>query len=95
MRSRFTAFAIGDVAYLLRTWHPSTRPATLELDDEQRWTHLDIVGASDGGLFDQSGIVEFQAHYRRGHERATVHERSRFARVDGAWHYLDGQLRQV
>ena len=26
MRSRFTAFALGDVDYLLATWHPGSRP---------------------------------------------------------------------
>jgi SEC-C motif-containing protein len=32
MRSRYTAFARGDAAYLRVTWHPSTRPAELALD---------------------------------------------------------------
>jgi SEC-C motif-containing protein len=95
MRSRFAAFAVGDTSYLLRTWHPSTRPATLELDEQQRWTHLDVIDTVAGGLFDQTGIVEFQAHYRHGRQRGTLHERSRFARIDGAWFYLDGQPGQV
>ena len=45
MRSRFTAFATGNAAYLLASWHPSTRPATLELEDDIRWYRLDILGA--------------------------------------------------
>ena len=48
MRSRFTAFAIGDAAYLLSSWHPSTRPSTLELEDDIRWYRLDILGSSGG-----------------------------------------------
>ena len=32
MRSRYSAFVVGDAAYLLATWHPSTRPAELELE---------------------------------------------------------------
>ncbi|MCW3040562.1 MAG: hypothetical protein JWM31_2467, partial [Solirubrobacterales bacterium] len=31
MRSRYSAFAVGDPVYLLASWHPSTRPRSLEL----------------------------------------------------------------
>jgi SEC-C motif-containing protein len=41
MRSRYSAFAVGDPAYLLATWHPSTRPRSLSLDDDVRRTGLD------------------------------------------------------
>ena len=34
MRSRYSAFAVGDAGYLLRTWHPSRRPADLALDPD-------------------------------------------------------------
>src|SRR4051794_6177829 len=52
MRSRFTAFAMGDAAYLLKSWHPSTRPSELDLDPDVRWTRLDILETSSGGPFD-------------------------------------------
>ena len=91
MRSRFSAFAAGDAAYLLRTWHPRTRPAELDLDPAQRWVRLEILAAGAGGAFDEAGTVEFRAHYRHGAERGSLRERSRFARVSGAWRYLDGQ----
>ncbi|MGX7677705.1 YchJ family protein [Jatrophihabitans sp. DSM 45814] len=88
MRSRFCAFAVGDRDYLLETWHPSTRPTELVLDQNLRWTHLDIVDTVRGGLFDQVGTVEFRAHYRQTGTRASVHERSSFTRLDGRWRYL-------
>ncbi len=44
MRSRYAAFAVGDAAYLLQTWHPS-RPHRLRLDPQDRWTHLEVLGA--------------------------------------------------
>lgn len=91
MRSRFTAFAVMDADYLLRTWHPDTRPAALDLDPDQQWTQLDILGTTGGGLLDRDGTVEFRAHYRYGGERDNLHELSRFARVDGRWMYLDGR----
>ena len=90
MRSRYSAFAVGDTAYLLESWHPSTRPSTLELDPEIAWRRLDIVDTVGGGPFDDTGIVEFAAHYRSGGERGVQHERSRFVREDGRWYYVDG-----
>ncbi|WP_286343490.1 YchJ family protein [Frondihabitans sucicola] len=89
MRSRYSAFAVGDVDYLLRSWHPATRPASLELDASVRWFRLDILASTGGGLLDRAGTVEFEAHYRAGSEAATQHENSRFERVAGDWAYLD------
>lgn len=62
MRSRYTAFAVGDTEYLLRSWHPRTRPKTLDLDPDQRWLFLEIVRTERGGPFDDTGTVEFIAH---------------------------------
>jgi SEC-C motif-containing protein len=90
MRSRYSAFAVGDAAYLVRSWHPSTRPGTVRLDPAQRWERLEIVATSGGGLLHAEGTVEFRAHYRIGAEREVLHERSRFVRDDGVWTYLDG-----
>ncbi|RMI35096.1 YchJ family protein [Nocardia stercoris] len=92
MRSRYTAFAVGDTGYLLRSWDPRTRPATLELDPAQRWLFLEVLATEAGGPFDQAGVVEFRAHYRDAAGRAELHERSRFRRADGAWVYVDGDL---
>ncbi|WP_431218411.1 YchJ family protein [Leifsonia xyli] len=88
MRSRFSAFALGDAAYLLRSWHPSTRPAELELDPGLRWYRLDIERTERGGLFDRDGVVEFIAHYKGG-QRGSQHEVSRFIREGRDWFYLD------
>ena len=101
MRSRYSAFVVGDPRYLLATWHPRTRPAGLELDPGIRWFRLDILGCSAGGLLDTEGTVEFSARYRM--PAATVdpatpparpaageqHEISRFSRLDGRWFYVD------
>ena len=90
MRSRYAAFAVGDAGCLLDTWHPSTRPRSLELDPEVRWTGLEIVATSGGGMFEREGTVEFVARYVRDRARGAQHERSRFDRADGRWHYVDG-----
>lgn len=89
MRSRYSAFAVGDTDYLLSTWHPRTRPRTLEQGGEQQWVRLDIVRTIKGGPLDVDGVVEFVAHYREHGERHRQHETSRFVKVDRRWFYLD------
>lgn len=95
MRSRFSAFAVGDDDYLLATWHPSTRPESLELDERLRWYRLDIESTEAGGLGDDAGVVEFTAHYKpkQGSDAAagSQHEVSRFVRHDGRWYYVDAR----
>lgn len=88
MRSRYSAFVRRDEGYLLRTWHPRTRPARLGLDDATRWTGLEILGATEGSAFHSTGTVTFRASFRGG----ALHERSRFERVEGAWVYVDGEF---
>jgi SEC-C motif-containing protein len=88
MRSRYTAFAIGDAGYLLATWHPSTRPRTLELDRRVTWRSLEVVRTERGGPLDRDGLVEFIARYEVDGERGAQSEVSRFVRSD-RWRYVD------
>ena len=88
MRSRFSAFAVGHADYLLESWHPSTRPAALELDSELRWYRLDILGTRAGGPLDREGTVEFDAFYRSPACSGSQRENSSFVREDGLWYYL-------
>lgn len=88
MRSRYSAFVRGDAGYLLRTWHPRTRPERLDLDPRMKWTGLEILDSTDGSAFHAKGTVTFRASYRGG----SLHERSRFERVAEAWAYVDGDF---
>lgn len=93
MRSRYRAFRDGDAAWLLRTWHPSTRPTELDLSDNPVWRGLQIVDTVDGGPADPTGIVEFRATYRAPDGGVGVQqERSRFVREEGRWFYIDGDV---
>jgi len=92
MRSRYSAFALLDADYLLRTWHPRTAPGELELDPGMQWRRLDILSTSRGGPLDTEGMVEFKAYYRHGSERGVLHEASRFLRENRRWLYLDGDV---
>ena len=91
MRSRFSAYAVGDLDYLWQTWHPRTRPATLT-PGELTWTSLSILDTVDGAAGDQTGEVEFRAHFLDGRGSGTLHERSRFEVRARRWFYVDGEL---
>ncbi|MFF3286533.1 YchJ family protein [Streptomyces sp. NPDC003023] len=92
MRSRYSAFAVGDAAYLLHTWHSSTKPRHLELDPGMQWTSLEIIATTDGSAFHTTGTVTFRARYRHHGKRGALHEHSNFERQKGAWVYVDGEF---
>ena len=91
MRSRYAAYAVGDLDYVWRTWHPRTRPETLTSSDEV-WTGLEIIDLVAGSEGDEAGVVEFRAHYCRHGRRGTLHERSHFAVRARRWLYVEGEL---
>lgn len=93
MRSRYSAYVLKREDYLLATWHPHTRPASLRLTAQpaHTWLGLDVQReASDAA---DHATVEFVARYRTGGGRAQrLHELSRFVREHGRWYYLDGDI---
>lgn len=88
MRSRYSAFALGDEEYLRETWHPGTVPDGDILDPSTRWLGLEIVDSpvAEG----KKGVVEFIARYRDSKEHGELRERSRFVFQSERWWYLDG-----
>ena len=90
MRSRYSAFALGNARYLLESWHPRTRPRTVDVDPEVRWTGLDVLARTGGSPLETEGTVEFRAHYVVAGRAGAQHENSRFVRESGRWTYLDG-----
>jgi len=88
MRSRYSAFVLGNVPYLLATWHASTRPAELELEPA-KWLGLELRHHALNGP--EAAEVEFVARFRAGGRAVRQHERSRFVREGGRWFYVDGQ----
>lgn len=85
MRSRFSAFAINDEAYLLRSWHRRTRPQSLKLEQSVKWVKLKIIDSNhDHVEFIATSKIQGKAH--------RLHERSRFVLEGGEWFYLDGEI---
>ena len=91
MRSRYSAFVLQDGAYLLATWHASTRPATLDFEPVPKWLGLEVRAHQTTGV--DTAEVEFVARYRVEGRAVRLHERSRFVREDGRWYYVDGDPR--
>ena len=91
MRSRYSAYAVGDMDYVWRTWHPRTRPEALSPSGET-WMGLEILDTVAGQPGDEEGEVEFRAHYSRNRRSGTLHERSHFAVRARRWFYVDGEL---
>ena len=83
-----SAFAVGDLGYLLGTYHHSSRPEAFSLDPSIEWIRLAVLETEDGGLFDSAGTVRFRAVYARDSKRAVMDEKSRFVREDGRWTYV-------
>lgn len=92
MRSRYSAFAVGDVTYLVESWHPLRRPDEVRLDTTRDWVGLEIVRTLAGGPDDDHGVVEYKASSVSGGRRSVLHEVSRFERVAGRWVYVDGDF---
>jgi SEC-C motif-containing protein len=91
MRSRYSAFVVRDEPYLLASWHPRTRPASVPFDLKQKWLGLEIIDARETSA--TTAEVEFIARYRIGGASAMrLHERSRFVQEQGRWFYVDGDV---
>lgn len=92
MRSRYSAYVLHLEDYLLRTWHPTTRPMALNLSNEvnTKWLGLTILRTTNAS--ETEATVEFVARYKVGGNRAErLHEISQFKYSD-AWYYLTGQV---
>ncbi len=89
MRSRYSAYVLKLEAYLLATWHPDTRPANLEFENE-KWLGLEVKKHTP--LPESSATVEFVARFKINGRAHRLHEISRFSLEDGRWYYLDGEF---
>lgn len=95
MRSRYTAYAMGNAGYVLSTWHASTRPSELTLETAgtphaTRW--LGLAVHSSVQLSDDQAQVMFTARYREGGRAHKLREHSRFVLESGCWFYVDGEV---
>lgn len=88
MRSRYSAYVLGLITYLLETWHASSSPGALDLPPV-KWLGLEVRHAVASG---DAGVVEFVARCRDAGKAQRMHETSRFVREAGRWWYVDADL---
>jgi SEC-C motif-containing protein len=95
MRSRYCAFAMGDLDYLTKTHHPSQRvndnKAIAATMANTQWHGLQIVKTAAGNSIAE-GYVEFIARYSEDNQPGVLHENSRFVNEDDCWFYIDGDI---
>ncbi|CAN7161095.1 YchJ family protein [Caballeronia sp. LjRoot31] len=94
MRSRYSAYVLGNTAYLRATWAEKICPRDLETsaDPTTRWLGLRIKRHTPVDA--DHAEVEFVARYKLGGRAFRLHETSRFERdAAGLWRYVDGDLR--
>lgn len=95
MRSRYTAYVLGLEEYLLQTWHADTRPAALNLHEDQaiKWLGLQVKKAQTNGAqtSDTRATVTFVARYKIGGKAERLVEISDFVLENGRWYYVMGQ----
>lgn len=93
MRSRYSAYVLKLEAYLLTTWHPDTRPADLNLNqDPLKWLGLQVKKYKK--IDENHAVVEFVARYKHADNLSgraeRLHETSKFERIHANWYYLNG-----
>ena len=94
MRSRYTAFVVKNEEYLFASWHSSTRPENIGLEEQDQisWQGLNVLNAREEG---DTAVVEFVARYTVQGQEQRLHEKSRFLREEGRWYYVDGDINPV
>jgi SEC-C motif domain protein len=97
MRSRYTAFAVGNVDYILETHDPDRRGEidrnnTEAWSKQSEWLGFELVSSEHGGPSDDAGVIEFIAKYRAKGVTISHRERSVFRKQNGRWWFVDGQM---
>jgi SEC-C motif-containing protein len=97
MRSRYTAFATGNVDYIHDTHDPATageldREATRAWSEKSEWLGFELIAADGGGADDDAGTVEFVARYRLQGSEHRHHETATFTKIDGRWFFADSRM---
>ncbi len=95
MRSRYTAYTLGDIDYIKTSLAPESQhdfdaSNTRKWAKQSKWLGLKIHNAV-GGPGDKTGTVEFTASYKEKNETLEHHEVSQFRKDErGHWLFLSG-----
>lgn len=92
MKSRYAAYTVGAIDYIMETHDPATREGISKEETEEwakssEWLGLEILSTVAGTEEDEQGIVEFKATFKEDGEEQVHHEKSAFVKKDGKWYY--------
>jgi SEC-C motif-containing protein len=96
MRSRYSAYVVVDVKYLISTTYPTQQKNFDEGDIRawaiaNQWQKLEVIGTQKGKFNEEDGEVEFKASYIDDTGTIQIHhEKSTFVKENGQWYYLSG-----
>ncbi|SIR92763.1 SEC-C motif-containing protein [Aquipseudomonas alcaligenes] len=91
MRSRYSAYTLGLIDYLVATTLPPQQ-AALDRDSMRAWSlastwlGLEVEGSE---LLDTHAFVTFTARWHDGDSEHSHRERSAFVRQAGRWYFID------
>jgi SEC-C motif domain protein len=96
MRSRFTAYSLGRVDYILTTYDPrivmqQDAAGIADWARRSQFWKLEILKTEAGGPDDLKGTVHFNATIFENGKVGGINERSNFERLHGKWYYKDGK----
>lgn len=94
MRSRYTAYTMGDLDYIERTMKEKAlmrfnKTAAKTSLEGTTWLHLTVIASTEEG---DRGTVQFMATFKHHGQDGVLHEVSQFKRIDGKWYYTDGEV---
>lgn len=99
MRSRYSAYAVHALDYLIATTHPNqqaylSKETIKSWSDQCQWVKLDVEKTSAGKAFDDVGEVTFNAHYQLTNNPKTqvLSENSSFVKIEQRWYYIDSTI---
>lgn len=93
MRSRYTAFTMGNADYLQKSHHSYTRPSKKESVEIEQWAKsvswlkLEILNHTNGAITDNKATVAFKAYYMETFIEEVIYENSYFEKENGVWKY--------
>ena len=95
MRSRYTAFTLANIDYLMSSHHPKTRPIKEKKDilkwaESVKWLGLQILFTNKGSVSDEEGVVKFKALFIENGIPQELIEESVFVKENGKWFYVSG-----
>jgi SEC-C motif-containing protein len=99
MKSRYSAFAVGDAKYIIKTTHKENP----EYNEDKKAWERSILDFSYGTEFkkldiidfiekDDEAYVTFKVQLEQNGKDASFQERSKFYKVDGVWKYHSGEV---